>query len=125
MEDIVGIKFCDKKYGQGAVITWGRVFDIIDDEELLKVVSLHLRKYGTENIESIELCYSLMEIADQPYFYETLIHFIQEPIPFGCRYQKWLKKKRRALNAGEEIGFVGFKQQYFDYLERMKHGILL
>lgn len=125
MENIVGIKFVDRVEGEGAVITWGRIFDVIDDTELLKVVSCKLVDYGVENLDSIELCYSLMEIADQPYFYETLIRFVQEPIPFGRGYEKWKKKKRKALIAGNEIAFMGFKKQYFDYLERKKDGFVL
>src|SRR3989339_1670959 len=124
MENIVGIKFTDKIKGEGAVITWGRIFDIIDATELLDVVKKRLIKCGANNIESIELCYSLMEISDQPYFYECLVYFIQNPIPFGDGYATWVKKKRKTLLAGKEISFLGFKKQYVDYLERKTNGFL-
>ena len=124
MEDIVGIKFIDKIEGEGAVITWGRIFDNLDDKELLEVVKKRLIRFGAKNIESIKLCYSLMEIADQPYFYECLIYFIQNPIPFGDGHASWIEKKRKALCSGNDISFLGFKKQYMNYLERRKNVIL-
>jgi len=124
MEDIVGIKFVDAIAGEGAVITWGRVFHNFDDKELLKVVKKRLIGFGAKNIESIELCYSLVEIADQPYFYECLAYFIQNPIPFGDDYASWVKAKQKALRDGKEISFLGFKKQYMNYLERRKNVIL-
>jgi len=96
MEDIVGIKIIDKKKGEAAFITWGRLFDTIDDTELLNVVKKHFSRWGITELESIELCYSLVEIAYMPYFYECLIRFIQEPIPFGPKYDAWKKKKIKA-----------------------------
>ena len=65
-----------------------------------------------------------MEISDQPYFYECLVYFIQNPIPFGHGYATWVKKKRKTLLAGKEISFLGFKKQYVDYLERKTNGFL-
>ncbi|MBP6869902.1 hypothetical protein KBC04_03405 [Candidatus Babeliales bacterium] len=125
MEDIVGIKFIDREEGQGAVITWGRLFHPVDDSELLVLVQKKLFHYGVKNIESIELCYALFEISNQPYFYECLSYFIQHPIPRGNKYESWARKKRKALRKGQDISFLGFEKQYFDYLERKKDGILL
>lgn len=87
MEDIVGIKIKDKIRGVGALITWGRLFDAVDETELLEVVKKHVSKWGINSLESMHVCYSLQEISDQPYFYECLIKFIQEPIPYGIRYE--------------------------------------
>lgn len=124
MEDIVGIKFVDKIEGSGAVITWGRLFHPVDDYQLLTVVKKKLAFYGAKDIQSIELCYALFEISDQPYFYECLSYFIQQPIPFGNRYESWVRKKRKALQRGQDIFFLGFEKQYLDYLERKKDVIL-
>jgi hypothetical protein len=122
MEDIVGIKIKDKKCGEGAFITWGRLFHVIDDKELLEVIKKHMGRWGITELESIELCYSLMEIAHMPYFYECLIRFIQEPIPYGPKYEAWKKKKIKALKDGHDIYFTGFMKNYLDYLERKKLG---
>lgn len=120
MEDIVGIKIKDKIKGEGALITWGRLFDAVDETELLNVVKKHLPIWGINDLELIEVCYSLMEIADQPYFYECLIRFIQEPIPYGSKYESWKRKKRKALKEGEDIYFTGFMNDYLHYLKRKK-----
>jgi len=122
MEDIVGIKFKDKIRGEGALITWGRLFDRVDSTELLEVVKPHLSSFGVTELESIELCYSLMEISHFPYFYECLIPFIQEPIPNGIKYKTWVKKKQKALKDGHDISFTAFMKNYSDYLERKKLG---
>ncbi len=87
MKDIVGIEFFDKKYGDGAALVWGKLFD---ERELLQVVGKGLQsRFGAEEIVSIKICQSLVDIADHPYFYECLIRFIQEPIPTGKnKYKK-------------------------------------
>lgn len=125
MEDVVAIKFIDKDRGEGAFITWGRLFDVVDDHQLLQVVKRNLPFFGIYNVESIELCYSLMEISDQPYFHEQLTFFIKRPISFDNSYKKWCRKKRLTLKKGHEILFTGFKNEYLDYIERNQHGILL
>jgi|SRR3989339_408507 len=125
MEDIVGIKFVDRKKGEGAVITWGRLFDIISDKILLEVVKKKLPQFGVHDLESIELCYSLMEISDQPHFHEQLSYFIKRPIIFGITYKKWVRKKRIALQNGREILFTGFKNEHQEFLERTKYEYLL
>jgi len=124
MDDIVGIKFIDKKMGEGAVITWGRLFDSVDADELLDVVKKKLPNFGVHNLDSIELCYSLMEISDQPYFHEQLKYFIKRPIFFDNKYEKWVRKKREALKQGKEILFTGFKNEYMQQIERNNNEIL-
>lgn len=124
MDDIVGIKFVDKKMGEGAVITWGRVFDVVSDKKLLEVVQQTLPRFGVYELQSIELCYSLLEISDQPYFHEQLSFFIKRPIIFDKTYKKWARKKRIALKNGREILFTGFKNEYEDFSQRSQHEIL-
>ena len=123
MEDIVGIKFEDKKMGEGAFLTWGRLFDEVDESELLDLIKKHLPNWNINNLESIEVCYSLQEVSDQPYFYECLIKFIQEPIPYGAKYKAWKKKKKKALLEGKDIYFMGFMNNYLAYLERNKKNL--
>src|SRR3989339_1246462 len=121
MEDLIGIEFVDKKYEDGAVITWGKIFK---ETELLEIIKdgLH-RRFGAKEIESIKLCNSLVQIADHPYFYECLIRFIQEPIPSGKnKYKKWVKAKRQDLQNVYDVAFTGFKSHYQDYLERKAQG---
>lgn len=120
MEDIVGIRIKDSIKGEGAFITWGRLFDAVDDTKLLNIIKDQASLWGIYHLETIELCYSLQEIADQPYFHECLIKFIQEPIPYGEGYDLWKSKKKRALKKGKDIYFTGFMNDYKDYLKRKK-----
>lgn len=120
MENFIGIEFFDKKYGRGACITRGNIFD---RSELLIVVKNGLTRFGAHDIESIKVCDSLTQISDQPYFYECLIRFIQEPIPQSkVKYHRWVDKKRRAIKNRNDIYFNGFQKKYHDYLERKAKG---
>jgi len=121
MNDIVAIKFLDKKYGDGAAITWGNVFE---EKELLKVVECGLQDtFEVSEIISIKICDSLEEIADQPYFYECLMRFIQQSVPTKeKKYSKWLNKKKKSMKCGYDIYFNGFKARYYNYLERKAKG---
>lgn len=122
MNDIISIKFIDKKHGDGVIITWGRVFK---EQELLDVIAKGLKnRFGAKDIISIKLCDSLIEVSNYPYFYECLIPFIQAgSIPLGSKqYKKWVKKKSHALYNKNEMLFTGFKSRYQDYLERKAKG---
>lgn len=123
MEKIVGITFLDKKHGQGALITWGNLFQ---DETLLFHVERCLgRRFGVELDERMEYASSLTCIADEPYFYESLIRFIQEPVPSSIiKYNRWLKAKRKAIKNRKDIYITGFKSRYCNYLERKAQGFL-
>jgi len=117
MEDILGVKFFDKKRGEGAVITWGKIFE---EAELLLVLKNTLqKKFGARDIESIKVCDFLGQISDHPYFYECLISFIQAKfMPVGrLKSKKWVSSKRKALRNKDEILFNGFKNQYQEYLQ--------
>ncbi len=48
LKDIIAIKFIDQNMGQGACITWGRIFK---EEELLEIVKVQCVKQGFENIQ--------------------------------------------------------------------------
>ena len=79
LKDIIAIKFIDNKLGEGACITWGRVFK---KEELLDIIKTQCAKKGFKNITSIEHCGSLQSISKYPCFYEQWIYFVQQNIPY-------------------------------------------
>ncbi|MDP3787698.1 MAG: hypothetical protein Q8Q60_00090 [Candidatus Chromulinivorax sp.] len=122
MENLIGIQFFDQKYGEGGVITWGKVFE---NDRLLDVVKKCLsNRFGVKDIVSIKICNSLVEISDHPYFYECFILFMQaSSMPVKNKsYEKWVQQKRRALYNTDEILFTGFKSRYQDYLKRKASG---
>ena len=104
IKDIIGVKFFDKKMGQAACITWGRVYT---EETLIKLIETQCVQYGFKNIELIEICYSLQEIVVYHNFYERWAYFAQEKIPYKNDYKTWLKKKQRAILEGQDIKFLG------------------
>jgi hypothetical protein len=89
LEDVVAIKARSKNGKAVAFLTWGRLFDRIDDIELLRVVKFHSGKYAGAPMTQFRLCDSLLEVADHQYFYEALLSFSRQPIPYGKRYESW------------------------------------
>jgi|SRR3989339_1183899 len=106
LKDIIAIKFVDKKLGQGACLTWGRVFT---EKELLEIIKKECFKQGFENLASIQFCYSLQDIAKYPYFYERWIYFVRQNIPYKYGYKKWVNIKKQALLEGQDIKFTGLE----------------
>jgi hypothetical protein len=108
MEEIVGILVNDKKRGDVAFLTWGRVFDRVDSKSLVRALVNGLRKFGIGEEASITVCQSLKEIASAEYFYEGLLSLAQKRVPYGKRsYPVWKCKMQRAINGGKEIYLVG------------------
>ena len=104
LKDVIGIKFSDKKMGQAACITWGRVYK---EEKLLELIKTRCAQYCFKNIELIEVCYSLQEIAAYQNFYEGWVYFIQQNVPYKNGYEIWQQRKRQKILAGQDIKFVG------------------
>jgi len=104
LRDIIGFKFFDKKIGEAACITWGGVYK---EDELLKLIKIQCVQQGFKNIELIESCYSLQEIAAYQYFYERWVYFMQQNIPYKNDYKMWLQKKQQTILNGQDIKFVG------------------
>lgn len=111
MEHIVGIKGKDTILGQAGFITWGRIFHPVDPQPLLDAVMKHIATFGLRNIESLELCDSLQEVAAFPYFYEALFEFSQNIIPGGKEYTSWKTKKKKEMQCGREIYFLGLTKE--------------
>jgi hypothetical protein len=88
-------------------ITWGRIQDTVDPEPLQDLVMRHTTGFALRgDAVSAELCL-LREARDAPYFYEALVHFGQQPIPFGRGYQRWRRRIGREMEAGKHLYFLG------------------
>jgi hypothetical protein len=107
MEELVAIKVVDAKRSAHFFITWGRVFDAVGPEPLVSAVRRQLRQFGIHAVRSIRICDTLQEAADQPYFYEALIAFSQQRVPYGHAYPKWRTTRRKQIEAGKEIYYLG------------------
>jgi len=107
MEEVVAIKIVDARRKTHFVLTWGRAFDAVSPGPLLTAVRRHLRQFGIQTVRSVRVCGTLQAAADQPYFYESLMAFSQQRVPYGQRYPKWRATRRKQIEAGKEIYYLG------------------
>ena len=107
MEEVVAIKVLDGKRRPHFFLTWGRVFDPVDPEPLLSAVRERLRQFGIHAVRSVRVCGTLQAAADQPYFYEALMIYSQQRVPYGKAYSKWRATRRKQIEAGNEIYYLG------------------
>jgi hypothetical protein len=107
MEDIVGLIVTDGQRGKVGLMTWGRVFDAIDEEPLIAAVKPHLAGFGLNSVKSVDLCTSLQAISTAEYFYEGLLYFMNAGITYGKGYEKWAHDRRSEIESGREIYCVG------------------
>jgi hypothetical protein len=115
MEEVVAIRIVDQKRKAHFVLTWGRAFDASSPAPLLNAVRRHLGQFGIHAIGSIRVCGTLQAAADQPYFYEALITFSQQRIPYGQTYAKWKTTRRKQIEAGREIYYLGKRDTNLGY----------
>ena len=79
----------------------------MNPDPLVSAVRRQLRHFGIRAIRSIRVCDSLQAAADQSYFYEALIAFSQQRDPNGKAYLKWKTARRKQIEAGKEIHYLG------------------
>jgi hypothetical protein len=96
LEDVVGITGKDSAGVDVAFMAWGRLFDAVEEANLLETVRVHSPKYVSGPINSLKLCDSLAQVSSYKYFYEALLHFAWEPIPFGDKYEAWRDSRGKA-----------------------------
>jgi hypothetical protein len=75
MEDVVAVKLRDRKRGEWALVTWGRVYDAVDEKPLLDALRRVAPLLGFPDLEDLEVCYHLGEVRDYQYFHEALLNF--------------------------------------------------
>lgn len=107
MDNVVAVKVLDAERGWVGFLTRGRLWDQIEDHDVLRVVKAHLRECGIEHPSEVHLCDSLRDVGSATYFFEGLINFAREPIPFGPEYEDWKNLKKAALESGKDIYYVG------------------
>ena len=107
MEEVVAIRIVDQKGKAHFVLTWGRTFDAVSPGPLLSAVRRHLPQFGIHAVRSVRLCDTFQAASDQPYFYEALITFSQQLVPYGQPYAKWRATRRKQIEAGKDIYYLG------------------
>jgi hypothetical protein len=103
MDDLVCLRMRDRKQGVIFALTWGRVFDSVDPQQLLSAVKNGVTRFGLNEVVKIELCDSPANGSEEKYFYEGLFSFSQRQIPYGPKYEAWAKKMRAEIFVGKSI----------------------
>jgi hypothetical protein len=111
MENVVAIKVRDAKRGWVGLMTWGRLWDTLDDKVLLEAVKSALSGFGIREPHEIYVCNSLREIQSGEYFYEAVINFSWKRPDFGDGFEAWQNERRENLMHGREIYCVGSLEQ--------------
>ena len=108
MEDIIAIRVTDSRDRKHYFLTWGRVFNRIETDELFSAIKPHLKSFGIKNGRHFHLCDSLREAVRQRYFFEAFFKMTQEKIPYGVSsYPKWKSKQKARIKKGREIHYLG------------------
>ena len=111
MDDVVAVEVELAAGELRYFITWGRIQDEVDPEPLAALVLEHSGRFSLGSpAQSVRVCQSLREAAESrsaPYFYESLLVFVRQPIAFGPDYQKWRADRAAAMAMGKEIAYCG------------------
>jgi len=89
-------------------LTWGRIQDPVDPQPL-EALSLQAAAHFSLGGRPVRarVCRTLGEAAAQPYFFEALLTFAQQPIPVGDGYEAWRRERAAAMAEGREFYFLG------------------
>ena len=108
MDDIVALRVRLTNGEKRYFLTWGRVFDPVDPRGLCDAVWGQLDKFALGgDAARIDLCDSLREAAEAPYFFESFFAMCQKKIPFGDEYLEWATRTRSDIEQGRGLYFLG------------------
>src|ERR1051325_7081898 len=100
MEDVVAVKAIDSRGKCHFFLTWGRAFDRTDPNPLLDAIRPSLSRCGLSRIRRLEICPTLQEASNQPYFFEALLFFT------GQRAASTVVRRRR-IRSGKDVYYLG------------------
>ena len=109
MDDVVAVAVHTDTDHVCYFVTWGRIQDAVDPTGVEQVVLAAAQSFATPGKPvTARICRTLQEARDAPYFYEAIISFAQQAIPFGVdTYEPWRASMNDAMRAGKHINFVG------------------
>jgi hypothetical protein len=111
VDDVVAVEVTLSDGSVRFFVTWGRIQETVDPGPLADLVlarSVHVSLDGVA--ESARVCGSLREAAESaaaPYFYECMLSFSRQPIPYGPDYAQWRAARGAAMAEGKEIAYCG------------------
>jgi hypothetical protein len=108
VDDLVAVRARTDAGQVGFWLTWGRLFGPFDPTAMIAAIRPHLRLAEQRGeIDQVQICDSLQEASDQPYFYKGLWWLGQTRIPFGPGYEEWAAEKRPQLADGRGLFYLG------------------
>lgn len=108
MHDIVALSISEPLVGTHYVITWGRVFDVIDPTALEDAVTSNALSFGILDPRPAKVCETLQDAARTKYFYEAFYEICQQAIPTGkASFPKWRRQMRKELQDGRHMWYCG------------------
>jgi hypothetical protein len=107
LDDLIAIRVTENDGGSVAFLTWGRLFDPVDESGILAAVEKVLPRFGVGDYTKLVVCDNLGEVSGERYFYEGLFHFAAKFDHGYKNYESWRKKKLKRVKSGKEIFFLG------------------
>lgn len=108
VEDWVAVEVRSGSGVSGYFVTWGRIQHAVDPRPLEELMLRAAHRFATDVPPvSARVCATLQEASTQPYFFEAILKFAQEPIPHGEGYGVWRRARANAMEEGKEIYFLG------------------
>ena len=108
MHDLVVLKVEDGSKQTHYIMTWGRVFDHVNPEELETLVTRNAAAFGISEFRRAKVCETLLEAAGTKYFYESFFDFCQQKIPLGTTaHLRWRKLIRKEMKSGKHLAYCG------------------
>jgi hypothetical protein len=107
---VVAVRVTSRSHGDIYLLTWGRIQDPVDSGPLERIVAAYASR-STDlrgSVERIEVCRSLQEASNAPYFFECLFEMAQTRKPRrGWRLLLWRRRISRRMAHGNEIWLLG------------------
>lgn len=90
-------------------LTWGRVQDAVETERVEALVARYAKRVtpAKDTVVDVEVCKSLIEARDAPYFFEAFFELCQAKIPSGWLYPLWRRRLASRMERGQGIWFLG------------------
>jgi hypothetical protein len=108
MEDVVAVRVKLTSGRARYFLTWGRVPETLDPNLLLVLVGRNLHRFDLGGAPAVvELCPTLQDASNEPYFHEALFRMGQQQIPVGPGYSAWQKRVLLGLEDGTELYYLG------------------
>lgn len=109
MDTIVAVRASSPAHGGVYFLTWGRVQDAVDTAGIERVVSDYVvRSTDLRDVEQIEVCASLGEAANAPFFFESFFDMSQRRRPEkGWQLALWRRRTAKRMARGQDIWFLG------------------